>query len=509
MYTDNLVIAVRRYAHSFYYHIRNLFRDFAAQQSGNVVMFTGLAILALTGAVGSAVDFGRAQMAQSAMASALDKAGLAAGADANTQNINTVAQKYFYSNFPNGTLGATVTTLTAVANSSNTVITLNAAGTVDTTFMRVFGIQSVNIAATSEVTRANKGMELVLVLDITGSMAGTKIQSLRNAATSLINILYGSNTTLQNFWVGMVPYVASVNIGSSRTSWLTTYDLTRYPSGYPSTATKWKGCVEERAAPYDTTDDPPSSTDSTLRWPMYFWADNDVDNNWIQGSTISLNQNYGYSDSSGRGPNIGCGQPIQPFTSSKTTILNAISGLQEWRRGGTASSAGLAWGWRMISPRWRGVWDHELVNGQNSLPLEYNSPLMSKVVVLMTDGINQFFDQSSQDPPYSDYTAYKRLDDLRSDINTTSQSAALTIINNKTASLCTAMKAQGVIIYTVTFQLGSSASENAARTLFQNCASQPDYYFDAESQVPGATQIDLTTAFSAIGDSLANLRISK
>lgn len=487
---------------------RNRLKIFFTAQGGNAVMFVGLAMMALSGAVGSAIDMGRAQLAQAKMSSALDSAGLAAGAVANSQDITSEMNQYFYANFTPANYSTTITSLTIVPNADSSVLTLNATGTVTTTFMRIFGTNTVTIAASSEITRAQKGMELVLVLDITGSMAGSKITSLRNAAADLINVLYGSNSTLQNFWVGMVPYVASVNIGPSRTSWLTTYDLTRYPSGYPASATKWKGCVEERASPYDTTDDPPSATNSALRWPMYFWADHNTDNDWIQGSTISLSQNYGYSDSGGKGPNIGCGQPIQPFTSSKSTILAAISGLQEWRRGGTASSAGLAWGWRMISPNWRGVWDHELVNGQASLPLAYNTPLMNKVVVLMTDGINQFFDQSSADPPYSDYTAYKRLDDLRPDINTTSQSAALTIINSKTTALCNAMKAQGIIIYTVTFQLGGSSSENTARSLFRSCATYPEYYFDAESQVSGAAQVNLRTAFKAIGDSLANLRVS-
>jgi hypothetical protein len=170
------------------------------------------------------------------------------------------------------------------------------------------------------------------------------------------------------------------------------------------------------------------------------------------------------------------------------------------------SNTGLIWGWRMMSPLWRGMWGHPQVNGQNALPLDYNTPLMKKVVVLMTDGENQFYDSSSTDPHYSDYTGYKRLAvGNRPDINTNNQNTGRTIINNKTAAVCSAMKAadKNIIIYTITFQLGNTTAQNQARTLFQNCASKPEYYFDAD------TSADLTTAFQAIGDSLANMRISQ
>ena len=518
---------------------RNICRDTGA----NTMLVFAMSAAALVGAAGGAIDMGRAQMLQAKLSSALDAAGLAAGASASTTTIPTEARSYFDANFNAATINATVDSFSAVPNADNTIITLSARATSPTTFMRYFGKTSITVSANSEITRTSKGMELVLVLDITGSMAGSKITSLRNAANDLVNVLYGSNTTLQNFWIGLVPYVASVNIGNNNSAWVANYatSIASYPGGTWPAARRygpanptlpWKGCVEERTATggLDTNDTPPNVADPNTLFPIYYWPDTpttsttlgNTDNNWFtDAGALNLNEAYGYQNngsSGGRGPNVACGQPIQPFTSSKATIQTAINGLQEWRRGGTASSTGLAWGWRFLSPNWRGLWNHELVSGQVKLPLNYRTDLMDKVIVLMTDGINEFYDapvrnasgnDQDMDPFHSDYTAYKRLNDLRPDFNTTNQATAVGIVNTKTTTMCTALKAQGVIIYTVTFQLGNSTAENNARTLFRNCASKPDYYFDAESTVPGATQVNLSTAFRTIGDSLANLRISK
>ena len=144
------------------------FRDLLEDQQGNTLMLVGLGIFALMGAAGSAIDMGRAQMVQAKLSSALDAAGLAAGATANSQNINTEAQKYFDANFPSHYLSSDIKDFDVQMNDQ--VITLSANADVETDFMQVLGIDKVSVSASSEVTRANKGLELVLVLDNTGSM---------------------------------------------------------------------------------------------------------------------------------------------------------------------------------------------------------------------------------------------------------------------------------------------------------------------------------------------------
>ena len=68
------------------------------------------------------------------------------------------------------------------------------------------------------------------------------------------------------------------------------------------------------------------------------------------------------------------------------------------------------------------------------------------------------------------------------------------------ATLCTNMKAKGVIVYTVGFNVGSDAG---VKSLMQNCATSAEYVYMPSS---GA---DLKIAFRAIAQDINSLRISK
>jgi hypothetical protein len=154
---------------------------------------------------------------------------------------------------------------------------------------------------------------------------------------------------------------------------------------------------------------------------------------------------------------------------------------------------------------------------------------MEKVVILLTDGNNEWYDYpgttfkwggSGGDDHYTglpgaathptsptnlqntwpgaDYTAYGRLNEGR--LGTTNNGTARTVINNRMLGLCASMKAQGIVIYTLTF--GPSPS-TATKDLYTDCATEPDMYFHAPT---GST---LQQAFVQIADELSALRIAE
>ena len=170
-----------------------MLRKWWMDRTGAVMPVMAVSIIALVGMTGAAVDTGRAQLVQSKLSSALDAAGLAAGSNINTQDVDTEVQKYFDANFPADYLGAEVTELIADVNEDNTVISLSAEAVVPVRIMQVMGFDTITVRATSEITRQTKGLEVVLVLDVTGSMCSpcTKIDALKSAAHDLIGILYG------------------------------------------------------------------------------------------------------------------------------------------------------------------------------------------------------------------------------------------------------------------------------------------------------------------------------
>ena len=70
-------------------------------------------------------------------------------------------------------------------------------------------------------------------------------------------------------------------------------------------------------------------------------------------------------------------------------------------------------------------------------------------------------------------------------------------LDSRTTEVCNAIKAEVILIYTITFQVDS----NSARNLMRNCATDSSKYFDS----PNAAT--LTQTFRAIGKELSNLRI--
>lgn len=513
-------------------------RDFCHKESGMTLPLLAVSMVALTSLVGMAIDTARMQLVQSKLQFSLDAAGLAAGSTVSTATLNSEVTKYLGTNF-NGYLGATLTAATATVDSTNTIITLSATATLPTTFMAIAGINTITVSANSQISRAVTGLELVLVLDNTGSMnnsagvSGTsKIQALQTAATTLVNSLFASNPPAGKLWVGVVPFTQGVNIGTSHPTWMNaTYDNSILDTSGSTTTTdwgpngSWMGCVDARLNNEDVTDDPPDQSNTNTLFNAYYWPSDSLNldfatvtnsgvNNWKQCSkqwnrckngTCTV-VNGSCSTSSGHtctligtsctyssplnnltaGPNYLCPQQVTPMTNNKTTLLNAISAMTA--QGDTEINQGLEWGWNMLSPRWQGLWGGTM--NSNGLPLAYNTSGMSKVVVLLTDGTNTVDNTA--------HGAYWFLGDNR--LGTTSSSTAVTDLNSKTTQLCTAMKNKGIYIYTIALGTDPTA---AGLTMLQNCATASNYYFNS----PSTSQ--LQSIFSAIGDSLSNLRVSK
>ena len=80
--------------------------------------------------------------------------------------------------------------------------------------------------------------------DTKTNIAGTPFEAMRNAALDLVDIIYGDEDELDNVWVSLVPFVAAVNIGPSRTGWLAAGDC----RGSTNPATTTSGPIARTAA---------------------------------------------------------------------------------------------------------------------------------------------------------------------------------------------------------------------------------------------------------------------
>lgn len=490
---------------------------------GNIALAGALMLLPLSMMAGIAIDFGRARVAQDHLAQAVDAAALAAARQLGARDPAPEARQYFNANLgANGDL--VIDRFSAAPSADSQTITVTATAHVRTSFLSMAGGRwaDLPIEASARARRTTMGMEMAMVLDVTGSMAGTAMTQMRLAATDLINILYGNRASLDTLHVAIVPYTSAVNFGPARTGWLA--------GGATATAGfapfRWRGCVEARGVGEDQTDTPPAQApfrpflypSTRAQTAAGAWgrrSDNQGpafgDADWGTTPTITSPETPDPDDGDSqdpaqmwtnnnarKGPNVGCGQPVAGLTNDRAALLNIISRLQPSNRGGTMGNLGLQAGWMAISPRWRGLWGTSPwgTTTPPGLPLDYPGPrdFMVKVIVMMTDGNNEWFDYGRL--PVSDYTGYGRVSDAR--LGTTSSGTATTRINERMTALCNNIKARGITLYTIT--LGTAP---ATQSLYRSCATSPAHYFHA----PAAS--DLRRNFQEIGSQLSNLRLER
>ena len=160
---------------------------------------------------------------------------------------------------------------------------------------------------------------------------------------------------------------------------------------------------------------------------------------------------------------------VEPLTTNKAQIINTVN---TYSPGGcTAGHLGADWAWNLISPNWSGVWP--------TAPAPYHDGQTVKAVILMTDGLFN--------------TAFVGSGSSCDDTNALSGQIA--------KNTCDAMKAKGVIVYTVGFRL--SLALPSAKTVLAACASDASHALLAED---GA---ELNTAFTNIATQLNNLRLTQ
>ena len=92
-------------------------------------------------------------------------------------------------------------------------LTLAATATVPTTFTKILGQEQMNLSVSNEIVWGIKKLELVLALDVTGSMASNnKMTELKKAAKSLLTTLKAAAKD-GDIKVAIVPFAVVVNAG--------------------------------------------------------------------------------------------------------------------------------------------------------------------------------------------------------------------------------------------------------------------------------------------------------
>ncbi len=311
---------------------------FTRKNDGSVAIMFGLMFMAFAMIAGMAIDYGRVTHMRTHLVNAVDAAALAAGGALldgrySDAEIEAMALEYFERNMQDGgdQFGVWATPSVTVNRQSREVI-IDVAAEVPMSITKIAGFTKVDIPVTSATRFDQRDIELGMALDVTGSMSGSKIQSLKKAAKDLVDILLPDGGQANKVRIGLAPYATSVNAGSFA-------DVVTNRNGSGHT------CVHERSGANRFSDIDPTSPSTKL----------------------------------GRKNSMSCpSATIQPLSDNKAVLKSTIDGYSAG--GWTAGHLGAAWAWYTISPEWSSVWPAA------SKPVAYGDSNTLKAVILMTDG---------------------------------------------------------------------------------------------------------------------------
>lgn len=510
-------------------------RNFAHDERGNVALMVSLALPALILMVGGGVDYANLLQRKTQLQNAVDSALLATHLHyQQNQSLSDADLKAYFDRHLKASLPSKLRTALSITNEQVEVDrqndTLRAWVNAEsrTNFMRLVAINKVKISTFAEVQASPSYTEVALVLDTTGSMAGSKIAELKRAAKTFLNTIYAklSGGKPEAFKVAVVPFSMHVNVGlqyrnapwisvpregrvyGRPRTWVQCWQWTCKRYGHEWRRHCWwtgsrDGGNRRKVCKY-TYDRVCKRWRRTRLWPcrVHTWRPSRVIK-WkgcVGSRPYPLNikdeqygtrvpgvmehpRNTAYPANTLEGWRWGewnnCPTSLIPLTPLKTGKNRLISKINSLRAGGwTYIPGGLLWGWRVLSP--------QAPFTEGASWTEVKKKNVRKIIVLMTDGENTrapdrrpnraYFDHQSPDSRYAD-----RL---------------LTELCNNIKAINPATGKRYADIITVTFDVRNPH----IKSLLQQCSTLGSY--DAQSG-------QLVKIFDTIAKKLAELHLSK
>ncbi|MEL7541364.1 MAG: hypothetical protein AAGJ51_10710, partial [Pseudomonadota bacterium] len=368
--------------------------------------------------------------------------------------------------------------------------------TVETAIMHVFGNNETIIQVQSSAIQSIPNIEIAMVLDISSSMRGSRLSSLKAASTEFVDIML-NETTEDATSINVVPFGGTVNIGTSlfnkfavETSGFGTIvdpDQDEYDIGTAVETSDFRfsdghECIEAIQTDYSIAMLPNNSRgqvpDFWRWWNNHPWCPED-------GSAVFLNSN------------------------DATALKSHLNGMV--LSDGTGMDIGTLWGLKSLSPSFRGHLDGDFAER----PLDFNADESKKVMIVMTDGAitaqnrpeditigNVHTNRATNKEPHVGASSNQG---NRNNMQTTRTrgNAGATSANNSAVGrfkkACEAAKAENILVFTIGFQISSGSLPD---TILEECATSSAYYYHVEG-------LDLTATFQSIASQVNALRLTQ
>lgn len=348
-------------------------RAFRRSEDASAIVFTLFLLSVLLIVTGYAVDTMRFENRRARLQATLDRAVLAAADLDQTLPCEDVVRDYF----AKSDLLDEITSITCTESLNGRTVEATAELEMNTLFMQ--GMDELVAPASGAATESISDVEIILVLDVSGSMrSNSRLVNLRAAAQEFVNEVL-ENDEENRISVGIVPFNAQVNLGptlfNAMTGVLDRHNIANLH------------CVDLPASAWNSP-----AISRTLAMPQAAHFD--------ANSSTTRDTSY-YA-------------PQAPVFSTATSINDAVPTCKPWTEnfvrlpgqniatmqsqigllrgdGNTSIYLGMKWGLALLDPAARPIFTSAIGAGQMPAtlagrPFDYDRDDTMKVIVLMTDG---------------------------------------------------------------------------------------------------------------------------
>jgi len=360
--------------------VRQRSRAFRRDENGVLVIF-GLVLFVLMAMMGGlAIDFMKFEQTRTTLQNTLDRSTLAAASLTQTLDPETVVRDYM----DKAGLSEYLTGVEVNEGINFREVIAQATADTEPYFLHMIGIDELDAPGYSAAEQRITNIEIVLVLDVSGSMLNNnRLTNLRSAANEFVATVLNSDAE-NRISIALVPFNGQVNLGTTlRAKFTTTLN--------PNVANM--NCVDLPAAAYDGFGVP-----RTLSLPMT--ANSDTFTGTAGASTSfftpSSNTYSGPTNTGNATVNLNnrwcpplAGNIVRLPSYNIPQLQGYINGLTAV--GATSINAGMKWGMTLIDPAARPMFDEFMDENQvasyyTGRPYEFSDDDAMKIVVLMTDG---------------------------------------------------------------------------------------------------------------------------
>lgn len=472
--------------------LKHFYRD----ESGSLLILTLMIFIMLLILTGMGVDFTRQETARIRLQNTLDRAILAAADLDQELDPESVVRDYF----AKAGMDAYLDDIQVEGNSAGTyrIVTANASLDLPTQFLRLEsryltdwqGIDSLHTVAAGQAEERVSQVEISLVLDISGSMRGTKISTLRGAAQDFVDtVLRDESEDLVS--LSLIPYTAQVNAGPALLSQINLTDVPRH---------NYSHCLE-------------FTSDDFLRLGLH------PSRLYRQGQHFTRYE-YGPYDAGINNPSCPKRpyERIIPFSQDADELKQAIGQLQA--RHNTAIHTGMKWATVLLDPSSQPMiaqLSANPVGGVNIDPAFANRPApldddeTKKFIILMTDGQNvaadrlqrHLYNSDAEYDYWNEYGVYGHSRRVTGSANNwwqyveTDYSASQA--NTRLQQVCDLANNDdnNLVVFTIGFEVN-----NTSANVMRNCATTPAHFFRVEG-------VEITKAFDTIASQINELRLTQ